>query len=270
MNVPFRYIQRRTIIHRLHPFTKMIYVLLTLLLILIPLYDIRHLPVLLPWLGLSAALWAAARIEVGRFAALMKILAGTFIFLMLAQGFTYRYGKTVLIRFGELHFGGSNVGELTLEGVQLGFMLSVRILTAASSLPLLVMTTSNAELMAAMNQLRLPKVMTFMFVSALSFTSLIFEMWNNIMDAQKLRAFDIDRMNLITRLRRAYVPIITPLILLLFRKANDFQIALETKGFGSPGRPTEMETLRMKPVDFLAIGIFLIIFVLCNVLRFRL
>ncbi|MCS7350060.1 energy-coupling factor transporter transmembrane protein EcfT [Thermoflexus sp.] len=270
MNVPFRYIQRQTIVHRLHPFTKMIYVLLTLLLILIPLYDIRHLPVLLIWLGLSAALWAAARIEVGRFAALLKILAGTFIFLMLAQGFTYRHGKTVLIKFGDLHFGGSNVGELTLEGVQLGFMLSVRILTAASSLPLLVMTTSNAELMAAMNQLRLPKVMTFMFVSALSFTSLIFEMWNNIVDAQKLRAFDIDRMDPITRLRRAYVPIITPLILLLFRKANDFQIALETKGFGSPGRPTEIQTLQMKPIDFLAIGIFVAVFILCNLLRFRL
>lgn len=265
MKIPFRYIQRDTLIHRLHPLTKMIYVLLTLLLILIPLYDIRDLPILLTWLGLSALLWILARIEISRFATLLKILLGTFVFLILAQGLTYRYGETVLIKFGDFEYGQSNLGELTLEGVQLGFMLSMRILTAASSLPLLVMTTSNAEIMAALN--RLPKVATFMFVSALSFTTLIFEMWANIVDAQRLRAFDIDRMNIFVRLRKAYIPIVTPLILLLFRKANDFQIAMETKGFGTPARPTQVEMLRFTFLDAIALLIFLATFAFCYWLR---
>ncbi|MBU4225630.1 MAG: energy-coupling factor transporter transmembrane protein EcfT [Chloroflexi bacterium] len=267
MNIPFRYIQRKTLIHSLHPLTKLVYVLLTLLLIMMPLYDIRDMPILLTWLGLSALLWVVARIELSRFTTLLKILLGTFIFLMLAQGLTYRYGETVLIKFADFEFGQSNLGELTLEGVQLGFMLSVRILAAASSLPLLVMTTSNSELMAALTRLRLPKVATFMFVSALSFTTLIFEMWMNIIDAQKLRAFDVDRMNVFVRLRKAYVPIVTPLILLLFRKANDFQIAMETKGFGSPVRPTEVELLYFKLPDYLAILIFVSTFLFCNWLR---
>ena len=53
-------------------------------------------------------------------------------------------------------------------------MLCLRILTAAVSLPLLVMTTSSADLVTAFRKLRFPKVATFMIVSALSFTTLIF------------------------------------------------------------------------------------------------
>jgi energy-coupling factor transport system permease protein len=149
-------------------------------------------------------------------------------------------------------------------------MLCLRILTATISLPLLVMTTSSSDLMSAFRQLRLPKVATFMIVSALSFTTLIFEMWEHITGAQKLRAFDIDRMNPIVKLRRAYVPIVTPLILLLFRKANDFQIALETRGFGTPGNPTVIEDRFFTPLDVILLVIILIVFFSAQYLRIRL
>jgi len=84
-------------------------------------------------------------------------------------------------------------------------------------------------------------------------------------DAQKLRAFDIDSMNLVKRAVKAYVPII---ILLLFRKANDFQIAMETKGFGAPVEPTEIETLTACPADYLWLAFIVGVFVLCTVLKF--
>jgi energy-coupling factor transport system permease protein len=108
----------------------------------------------------------------------------------------------------------------------------------------------------------------FMFVSALSFTTLIFEMWGSIVDAQKLRAFDIDSMNFVKRAVKAYVPIITPLILLLFRKANDFQIAMETKGFGAPVEPTEIETLNARLADYAWLALIAAVFVLCTAPKF--
>jgi energy-coupling factor transport system permease protein len=131
------------------------------------------------------------------------------------------------------------------------------------------MTTSSADLVYAFRALRFPKVATFMIVSALSFTTLIFEMWENIMSAQKLRAFDVERMNPITRLRRAYVPIVTPLVLLLFRKANDFQIALETRGFGTPGNPTEIDKRPFRLRDWLMLAIMVGVFVFAQYLRVR-
>jgi energy-coupling factor transport system permease protein len=93
-------------------------------------------------------------------------------------------------------------------------------------------------------------------------------MWNSIVDAQKLRAFDIDAMNIFQRAFKAYIPIITPLILLLFRKANDFQIAMETKGFGAPIEPTEIETLSARRIDYLWLALIIAVFVSCTVLKF--
>ncbi len=269
MQIPFRYVDRDTVVHRLHPLVKILYILLTLLIILTPLKEVRFVYVPLTWLVLSVILWALARIEVSRFQTLIKLLMGTFIFLILIQGFTYRWGNTVLLHLFNWNYGETNVGDLKLEGVVFGAMLCLRILTATISLPLLVMTTSSSDLVNAFRQLHMPKVGTFMIVSALSFTTLIFEMWEYITGAQKLRAFDIDRMNPVVKLRRAYVPIVTPLILLLFRKANDFQIALETRGFGTPGDPTVIEERRFIPLDWVILIIILAVFFFAQYLRIR-
>ena len=269
MQVPFKYIYHDTIVHHLHPLVKLFHVMLTLLLVITPMYSIEFVPVLLAWLGLSVAMWILARIEISRFATLIKLLLGTFAFLIVIQGFTYRFGNTILFTLFHLGYGETNLGAFKLEGLIFGLMLSLRMLTAAASLPLFVMTTSSAELMAGLRKLRVPKVLTFMVVGALSFTTLIFEMWSYILDAQKLRGFDIGKMNIVTRLRKAYVPIVTPLVLLLFRRANDFQIALETRGFGTPGTPTEVERLRFTPRDALATLFILAYWVMCQVLRIQ-
>jgi len=209
-----------------------------------------------------------ARIELARFATLFKILAGTFVFLLLIQGFTYRGGHTPLITLGHLKLWEADLGVITVEGVWFGLVLCVRILVATSSLPLFVMTTPASAIMTALGKLRVPQTATFMFISALSFTSLIFEMWGSIVEAQKLRAFDIDSMNLVKRAVKAYVPIITPLILLLFRRANDFQIAMETKGFGAPVKPTEIEVVSARLADYLWLALVLAVFAFCTWLEF--
>jgi energy-coupling factor transport system permease protein len=267
MQPVFRYIHLDTPIHRLHPLVKMAYVLLTLVLVMYPI-RLSDMLILLIWLGLSAVLWTVARIELRRFTTLLKILLGTFIFLILIQGFTYRGGHTPLITFGHLRLWEADLGVITREGVWFGIVLSVRVLVATSSLPLFVMTTPTSAIMTAMGKLRVPQTATFMFVSALSFTTLLFEMWDSIVDAQKLRAFDIDGMNFVKRAIRAYIPIITPLILLLFRRANDFQIAMETRGFGAPAQATAIDTLTSRPSDYLWLAFIVAVFILCTVLKF--
>ncbi len=267
MQPVFRYTHLDTPMHRLHPLVKMTYVLLTLVLVMYPIRD-TDMPILLIWLSFSASLWILGRIEVRRFATVLKILTGTFVFLILMQGLTYRGGETPLIVLGHLQLWEADLGVITREGVWFGLVLCVRILVATSSLPLFVMTTSTSEIMTAMGKLRVPQVLTFMFVSALSFTNLIFEMWSSIVDAQKLRAFDIDSMNVVQRAFKAYIPIITPLILLLFRKGNDFQIAMETKGFGAPIEPTEIETLSARWSDYVWLGLIIAVFAACTILKF--
>ncbi|NMC11346.1 MAG: hypothetical protein GYA34_00515, partial [Chloroflexi bacterium] len=116
MQPVFRYTQLNTPIHRLHPFIKLIYVGLTLILVMYPIRS-TDMPILLIWLGLSAFLWILARIEARRFTTLFKILIGTFLFLIIIQGFTYRGGQTPLITFGHLRLWEADLGVLTKEGV---------------------------------------------------------------------------------------------------------------------------------------------------------
>jgi energy-coupling factor transporter transmembrane protein EcfT len=63
------------------------------------------------------------------------------------------------------------------------------------------------------------------------------------------------------------IPIITPLILFLFRKANDFQIPIETKGFGAPIEPTEIETLSARWAGYVWLALSIAV-VGCTVLEF--
>ncbi len=263
----FRYTHLDTPVHRMHPLVKILYVSCTLALVMFPLQE-KDLPILLIWLGFSAALWVIARVELKRFATLMKILGATFAFLIISQGLTYTGGNTPLLVFGHLKFWAADLGVVKKEGVWFGLLLCLRILTATSALPLFVMTTRISGIMTAAGRLRVPQTASFMFVSGLSFTSLLFEMWGSIVDAQKLRAFDMDSMNLVKRTVKAYVPIITPLILLLFRKANDFQIAMETKGFGASARPTEIEVLNASKADYAWLVLILAIFAVCTWLKF--
>jgi len=167
MQPVFRYSQLNTPIHRLHPLIKLAYVGLTLVLVMYPIRP-TDLPVLLIWLGLSAIMWAIARIELRRFGTLFKILLGTFLFIIIIQGFTYRFGHTPLITFGHLRLWEADLGVITKEGVWFGIVLCIRVLAAASSLPLFVMTTSTSEIMTAMDKLHIPNTATFMFLSALS------------------------------------------------------------------------------------------------------
>jgi len=254
----FDYVERNTFVHRLHPMVKLLHIFLTLVLIVIPYWPTaRDLAVLLMWVSLNGLLWAVARLSLRQFGAMAKILSGTFVFILLMQAFLYR-GETPLLVFADIPiWGGGNLGVITREGLFFGIILCVRILAAVFALPLFVATTPVSSIMAALTSLRLPPTFTFMFVSALSFTGMIFQMWATILDAQRLRAFDIEAMNIVRRLRRAYVPVLTPLVLMLFRKGNDLQIALESKGFGAPGPRTEMIILRFTPRDALAAaGIF--------------
>jgi len=259
----FHYIERDTFVHRLHPMVKLLHILLTLGLIVVPYWPtLRDLAALLVWLGLNAVLGTVARLSLRQFGFLAKILLGTFLFILLTQGFMYR-GETPLIILGHLAIGGGVDLVITREGLFFGIILCMRMLTAVSALPLFVSTTPVSSIMAVLTSLRLPPTFSFMFVSALSFTSMIFEMWSTILDAQRLRAFDIESMNVFRRLSRAYVPVLTPLVLMLFRKGNDLQIALEAKGFGAPGPRTQLEVLRFTWRDGLAAAGLVGVFVLC-------
>src|SRR5437879_7639374 len=75
-----------------------------------------------------------------------------------------------------------------------------------------------------------------------------------VVDAQRSRGLELDKGNLLKRVRN-YIPILIPLLLIAIRRSLELAEALEARGFpGKEGR-TSLFELRFKLVDYVLLGI---------------
>jgi energy-coupling factor transport system permease protein len=255
----FKYVEKDTVIHKLHPMTKALLLLAALMLALIFTYDYSIIPLLIV-LAFELIIWKIAGIEFWRVAIVIKVLLGIFLFFIIVQGFLYRGGVTPLFAIGHFKLWEKDIGEFTLEGVLYGIFISAKILVVVIAAIIFVMTTSITKMSALAHSLRLPYSFSFTLLAGLRFAPLIFKSFSDIKDAQKLRAFDIDRMNIIVRAFKAYVPILTPLILNLLRRGMELQISIESRGYGATKNPTQLEELQVRLWDYITFIIIIVVF----------
>lgn len=160
-------------------------------------------------------------------------------------------GENVLISFWGLN--------ITVEGlVQAIFMVS-RILMLIVGTFLLTYTTSPIaltdgleSLLGPLKKLRLPvHELSMMMCIALRFIPTLIEETDKIMSAQKARGADFETGSLMQRVK-ALVPILVPLFIGAFRRADELATAMECRCYqGGEGR-TKMKTLHYKRRDFVA------------------
>jgi energy-coupling factor transport system permease protein len=237
-----QFVNKDTLVHHLSPLTK-IFILLSFF--MISLYSYNLVVLLIIIMG-SLIIWKIARIPLKDFKMVAAVLAGMSVLFIVFNGFFYYFGETVLFEF----LGGS----FTLEGLIFGIAMTAKVGAVISSIPVLTMTTPVSKLMAALAKLKLPYKFIFAFGTAMRFVPLVQETYINIQDAQKLRAHDLDEMNIINRIRKGLVPIVIPLFLSLLRRAQDMDIAIESRAFGAPVKRTYMESIDLQALDFVFIG----------------
>jgi energy-coupling factor transport system permease protein len=162
---------------------------------------------------------------------------------------------------------------ITWEGIERAVMMSLRIILLIVGTFMLTYTTSpialtdGLELM--LNPLKKIKIpvheMSMMMSMALRFIPTLIEETDKIMSAQKARGADFDSGNLFQR-AKALLPILVPLFVSAFRRADELAIAMESRCYhGGDGR-TRMKQLKMQGIDAWALllgAVFLaIIFVM--------
>jgi energy-coupling factor transport system permease protein len=92
---------------------------------------------------------------------------------------------------------------------------------------------------------------------ALTFIPVLLEETDRIMKAQQARGADFETGNLIRRIR-ALVPILVPLFVSAFRRANDLALAMESRCYrGGEGR-TKLHPLKYAKRDALAYLVLLV------------
>jgi energy-coupling factor transport system permease protein len=199
----------------------------------------------------TAVLVAASRVPLRAFLGLLRpvlfIVGLTFVF----QVFFLREGPT-LFEWGflEVHEGG----------VWLGLLLAARIVVLVTAAGLLTATTAPValadgmeDLLSPLKRLRFPAhEVAMMMTIALRFIPTLGEEAEKISRAQAARGADFETGGLLKR-ARALVPILVPLTVGAFRRADELAEAMESRGYrGGVGRVRYRE-LRFRPRDALAL-----------------
>ena len=163
-------------------------------------------------------------------------------------------GETVLLEFWVI--------TVTLEGLIRAFFMMIRILMLITGTFLLTYTTSPIaltdgleSLLGPLKKIKLPvHELSMMMCIALRFIPTLIEETDKIMSAQKARGADFETGNLIQRVK-ALVPILVPLFISAFRRADELATAMECRCYhGGEGR-TKMKLLRYKRRDYLTYGL---------------
>lgn len=149
---------------------------------------------------------------------------------------------------------------VTVEGLWSAFFMVVRILMLIASTFLLTYTTSPImltdgleNLMGPLKKLHVPVHELAMMMSiALRFIPTLIEETDKIMSAQKARGADFETGNLLQK-AKAMVPLLVPLFISAFRRADELAIAMECRCYhGGEGR-TRLRQLKYQSFDFAAL-----------------
>lgn len=160
------------------------------------------------------------------------------------------------------------------EGIKQAVFIGSRFLILVTMASLLTYTTSSLDLtdaleilMGPLRKIRVPvHELALMMSIALRFIPTLWEETEKIMNAQLARGANLDSGNIFKRLA-AYIPIFIPLFLSSFRRAEELAMAMEARAYrGGVGR-TKYRLLQYTYKDYLLIVIFIILVLVIGWLR---
>lgn len=149
--------------------------------------------------------------------------------------------------------------KATWEGVLTAFLLATRLMMLIIGSSILTLTTTPINLTDAIEKLLKPfekiKVpaheIAMMMTIALRFIPILLEETDKIMKAQMARGADFESGGLIKK-AKALVPLLVPLFISAFRRADDLALAMEARCYrGGEGR-TKMKKLIYGKNDYAA------------------
>jgi energy-coupling factor transport system permease protein len=188
---------------------------------------------------------------------MIKGLRAILVLMLITAAFNlFLTPGTVLVQLGKL--------QITREGLRTAIRMVIRLGYLILGTSLMTLTTTPNQLtdglekaLAPLNRIHVPVHELAMMMSiALRFIPILMEETDKIMKAQMARGASFDEGNVIRR-AKALVPVLVPLFVSAFRRANDLALAMEARCYhGGDGR-TKMKPLRYQRMDHLAYALLI-------------
>ncbi len=217
-----QYYQTDSVIHRLDPRVKLV----TTFFYIISLFIVDN------WIGyLAAGLFLLAVIKLSKvpFKFMVRGMKSIVFLLLIAVVFNlFLTPGEPLVTIWKL--------RITKEGIRLAGFMAVRLVFLIMGSSVMTLTTTPNNLTDALEKLLKPlkffKVpvheIAMMMSIALRFIPILLEETDKIMKAQIARGADFESGNLIKK-AKSLVPLLVPLFISAFRRANDLAMAMEAK-----------------------------------------
>ncbi len=246
-----QYYPAESVLHKLDPRTK----LMATLIYVVSLFVFRGLAGFVAvTVALCLVIWLS-KVPVGY---MVKGLKAIVVILLITAVFNLFLtpGETIFIvwKFKITYEGLQNAGFMVIRLIYLILGSSVLTLTTTPN----QLTDGLEKSMKPLNKIHVPVHEIAMMMSiALRFIPILVEETDKIMKAQMARGADFESGNLIQK-AKSMVPLLVPLFVSAFRRANDLAMAMEARCYhGGAGR-TKMKPLKYRRLDGAA---YIIVFV---------
>lgn len=242
-----QYYQTESVIHRLDPRVKLV----TTICFIISLFIVDN------WIGyLIAILFLALVIRLSRVPVKFMVRGmKSILFLLIVAGCfnLFLTPGEVIVSFWKL--------KITKEGIFLASFMALRLILLIMGSSVMTLTTTPNQLtdgleklLGPLKHLRVPVHEIAMMMSiALRFIPILMEETDKIMKAQIARGADFESGNLIKK-AKSLVPLLVPLFISAFRRANDLAMAMEARCYRGGEHRTKMKPLIYRKRDWCAYG----------------
>ncbi len=246
-----QYFPGQSMIHCLNPRMK----LLSLLLVLVLLFSLQT------YLGLAALLLIAiflivtTRVPMRYFLRGLRPVLYIAIFALVIY-FFFTSGGVVLLRIGFI--------TVESEGVREGIFIILRLISLVFFSLLLTLTTTPLSLthglgyfLRPLRYIGLPTEEVAMIMAiALRFIPTLLEESQRLMRAQLSRGADFETGSIFRR-AKSLIPLIIPLFVSAFRRADELALAMEARGYRIGATRTRIHEDSIAPRDWAVLGVVL-------------
>lgn len=253
-----QYYQTDSVIHRLDPRVKLV----TTICYIISLFIVDN------FIGyLIAGIFLALIIRISKvpFKFMIRGMKSIIFLLIIAVVFNlFLTPGEVVVAFWKV--------QITREGIRTAVFMAIRLVFLIMGSSVMTLTTTPNNLTDGMEKLLGPlkifKVpvheIAMMMSIALRFIPILLEETDKIMKAQIARGADFESGNLIKK-AKSLVPLLVPLFISAFRRANDLAMAMEARCYRGGEHRTKMKPLIYKKRDWIAYAVVICYLVLCIV-----
>lgn len=240
-----QYYYAESVIHKLDPRVK----LMGTLIYVIALFIVNNI---LGYVTVALVLSAAIRLSKVPLKFIVKGLRAVMIVLLLTVSLNLFLTPGLQL----VHFW---IFTITLEGVKTSVFMALRLVMLIMGCSIMTLTTTPNNLTDGLEKslkflevIKVPVHEVAMMMSiALRFIPILLEETDKIMKAQAARGADFESGGVIKRAKNM-VPILVPLFVSAFRRANDLAMAMEARCYrGGTGR-TKMKPLRYHKNDYIS------------------